>query len=334
MLTRLANKLLGSLSGRPERLNEQDIERVIDIIIEETDPRLRLVGGYRRKLRKPVIRSLAYVNRLVTRIPGAFEINRRSYGSDPQVNALFGSADQVEELIGHSRVLKEYFRDKPDQDVAYVPMAMNRTEKKVLGIEFGDDMINREVARVAVNYSDHWLGVCGSSENELRELLRWRGIHNLAITALENITRLKMKTSELGEQRALLKIKLRNLQLQHRGLDALTAVNTDKIGDVQALTSQLEETERQLREVQANPGTLKDYLVQVCRVFNHPSRYLRVKPNAVRMDRMNIKVEDETADRGAEVYSAEITVGEKPPFEAILATFNRNDMQQKSGFHF
>jgi hypothetical protein len=334
MLTWLKNKLPGGLPEGHEGLDEQDIERVINIIIEETDPRLRLVGGYRRKLRKPVIRSLLYVNRLVTRIPGAFEINRRSYGSDPQVNALFGSADQIGELIGRSRVLKEYFRDKPDQNVVYVPMAMKRTEKKVLGMEFGGDMINREVAQVAVNYSNHWLGVCGSSENELRELLRWRGIHNLAITALENITRLKMKTSELGEQRALLKIKLRNLQSQHRGLDVLAAVNTDDSGDVQALTSQLEETERQLREVQANPGTLKDYLVQVCRVFNHPSRYLRVKPNAVRMDRMNIKVEDAASDRGAEVCSAEITVGDKPPFEAILATFNRKDMQQKSDLHF
>ena len=140
MLTRLTNILLGGLPKRHAGLDAQDIEKVIDIIIEETDPRLRFVGGYRRKLRKPVIRSLLYVNRLVTRIPGTFEMNRRSYGSNPQVNALFGSADQIEELISRSKALKTYFEDNPDQDVVYVPMAMSRTEKKVLGMESGGDV--------------------------------------------------------------------------------------------------------------------------------------------------------------------------------------------------
>ena len=95
MLQRLADRL----RGRYERLDEQDIERAIGIILEETDPRLRLVRGYRRKLRKPVIRSLVYVGQLVTRIPGPFAISRSTYGSDPQVNALFGSADDIDDLF-------------------------------------------------------------------------------------------------------------------------------------------------------------------------------------------------------------------------------------------
>ena len=325
MLTWLTNKL----PGRHERLDENDIEKTIGIILEETDPRLRLVGGYKWKLRKPVIRSLMYVNSIVKRIPGPFEISRKSYGSDPQVKALFGSANDIEELESYSKILKNYFEDNPDQDVVYVPMAMNRIEKRVLGMESSGDLINREVLQVTVNYSDKWLGECASSESELRELLRWRGIHNLAITALGNISRLKMETKELVEQRALLKIKLRNLQAQHKGLDALTAVNPSDISDVQSLTSQLEETERQLNEAYANPSTLKNYLAEVCRVFNHPSRYLRVKPNAVRMDRMNIKVKDQSLDSGAEVISAEITVRDNPSFDVILSTFNRKDMQQR-----
>lgn len=327
MFTRLTNKLLGGLFGSHERLDEQDVEQAIDIIIEETDPRLRLVGGYKRKLRKPVIRSLMYVKRLVTRIPGAFEVSRKSYGSDPQISALFGSADGIDELVGHSKVLKKYFEENPDQAMVYVPMAMKRTEKTVLGMELSGDIVRREVAQVAVNFSDHWLGICGSSENELRDLLRMRGIHNLSITALEQIVRLKLKTSDLEKQRALLKKKLRDLQAQHRGLDVLTAA-ADEIEDRQVLTRHLEETEGQLRNAHANPDTLEDYLRQVCKVFNHPSRYLRVKPDSVRVDRMNIKLEDTSSGRGAVVSSAEIAIGNAPPFEAIIARFNRKDIQQ------
>ena len=329
MLTWLKNRFPGVLTRSYDRLDDEDIEKAIDIIIEETDPRLRLVSGYKRKLRKPVIRSLVYVKRLITRIPGAFEVSRRNYGNDPQISALFGSADGIDELVSHSKVLKKYFEDNPDQDRVYVPMAMKRTEKTVLGMELSGDIVRREVAQVAVNFSDHWLGICGSGESELRDLLRWRGIHNLAITALEHIVRLKMKTSELEKQRALLKKKLRGLQAQHRGLDALTADAADEIEDKQLLTRHLDETEGQLREAHANPDTLEDYLAEVCRVFDHPSHHLRVNPGSVRVNRMNIKVEDDSSDRGAEVFSAEIAVGNNPSFQAILARFNRKDIQQR-----
>ena len=327
MLKQLINKLLGGFTERYEWLDEQDVEKAIDIILEETDPRLRMVGGYRRKLRKPVIRSLVYVNKLVTRIPGAFEVNRKSFGASPQVNALFGSVDDIDELIIRSRVLKQYFDEYPDRDAAYATLVMHRVDKNVLGMELGGDIVKRDVAQVAVNFSGHRLGICASSESELRDMLIWRGIHNLAITALDNITHLKMKTTELQKQSVLLKIKLRDLQAQHRGLDALTAADTDEAQDTQSLARELEETERQLSEAQPRLGTLDDYLTQVRRVFNHPSRYLRVKPDAVRVDRMGIKVENEKSGRGAEVVSANITIGRNPPVAGLLVVFNREDMR-------
>ena len=327
MLKQLINNLLGRFTDRYEWLDEQDVEKAIDIILEETDPRLRLVSGYRRKLRKPVIRSLVYINRLVTRIPGAFEVNRKSFGANPQVNALFGSFDDIDDLVSQSRVLKDYFAENPDSDEAYATLVMRRVDKKVLGMELGGDIVRRDVAQVAVNFSGHRLGICGTSEAELRHMLIWRGIHNLAITALENITQLKMKTTELQKQSILLKIKLRDLQAQHRGLDALTASEADDVLDAQALSRELEDTERQLSEAQPQLGTLDDYLAQVRRVFNHPSLYLRVKADSVRVDRMGIKVEDEKSSRGAEVHSASITIGRNPPLAGILAVFNREDMR-------
>ena len=324
MLKRLINSLFGRFIDRYEWLDEQDVEKAIDIILEETDPRLRLVPGYRRKLRKPVIRSLVYVNNLVTRIPGAFEVNRKSFGANPQVNALFGSANDIDELIGSSRVLKDYFKENADRDVAYATLVMSRVDKRVLGMELSGDMVRRDVAQVAVNFSGHRLGICDASETGLRDMLIWRGIHNLAITALENITHVKMKTNELKKQNVLLKIKLRDLQQQHRGLDGLTATNT--IAHQQKLTRELEETERQLSEAEPRLGTLDNYLTQVRRVFNHPSRYLRVKPDSVRVDRMGIKIENGKSGRGADVVSANITIGQNPTFAVILAAFNRKDI--------
>ena len=330
MLRRFLDKLL----GRYERLDEKDIERAIDIIINETDPRLRMVRAYKRKLRKPVIRSLAYINNLVTRIPGPFEINRRAFGADPQINALFGSADDIETLFSRSKPVRQFFRDSPASDRVYLPLAMRRMEKKVFGASFSGDIIRKDVAQTAVNFSDHWLGICAASETELRHTLIWRGIYNLAITALENISSLQASTDTLRKQRTLLKIKYRNLQARHLGLDVPEETQADNAVDLQALDLRLAETERKLADVSTTLATLDGHLGQVCNVFNHPSRYLRVKPDAVHVNRMGIK-SDSTASRdGARIVTAAITIGNNPQFEGILVSFQRADMAENPGLNF
>ncbi len=323
----MLSQLLDRLRGRYTRLDEQDIERAIDIVVEQTDPRLRFVRGFRRKLRKPVIRSLVYVDDLVTRIPGPFEISRKAYGSEPQVNALFGSADDIETLFARNRMLQDFFRDTPGCDRVCVPLAMLRREKRILGMALSGDIVRRDVARTAVNFSGHRLGiVCAESEAELRSKLKWRGIHSLAVTALENITRLKTRTAELEEQRALLKMKLQDVQAQHRGLDAVAGAMPEDLLEQQALEQRLKDTGEKLQEARTGVATLVDYLDQVCQVLNHPSRYLRVRRNSVTVDRMGIKLDGMSHEQGGEVFSATLSIGSQPDFEMILAAFRRSDM--------
>jgi len=323
----MLSHLLDRLRGRYDRLDEDDIEQATDIVVEQTDPRLRFVRGFRRKLRKPVVRSLVYVEDLVTRIPGPFEISRKAYGSDPQVNALFGSADDIETLFARNKMLQDFFWNTPGCDRVCVPLAMRRQEKRILGMALSGDIVRRDVARTAVNFSGHRLGiVCAESEAELRSKLKWRGIHSLAVTALENITRLKTRTAELEEQRALLKMKLRDLQAQHRGLDALAGDTTEDLQEQQALEQRLGDTGNKLQEARTGVATLVDYLNQVCQVLNHPSRHLRVRRNSVTVDRMGIKVDGMSHEQGGEVFSATLTMGTQPEFEIILAAFQRSDM--------
>jgi hypothetical protein len=184
------------------------------------------------------------------------------------------------------------------------------------------------VARTAVNFSGHRLGVCAASEAELLDKLKWRGIHNLAVAALENITREKTRTAQLEEQRTLLKIKLRDIQAQRRGLDVLAESPGKDESEWHALRQRLEDTGRQLEQARTGLATLEDYLVEVGRVFSHPSRHLRVRPGSVQVDRMGIKTE---AGQGADVVSAAITLGDRPPFEVILTSFERAAMAADPG---
>jgi chromosome segregation ATPase len=226
-------------------------------------------------------------------------------------------------------MLQRFFRDTPGCDLVYVPLIMLRREKRVLGMALSGDIIRREVARTAVNFSEHRLGiVCAASEAELRSELQWRGIHFLAVTALENITRLKTGTAQLEEQRALLKMKLRDLQAQRRGLDALVTAPPEDEQQRQALEKHLDETGHKLQEARAGVATLDDYLEQICKVCNHPSRFLRVRHNSVTVDRMGIVPDAMSHQQGAEVVSATVSIGEHPPLELVLAAFQRTAMAE------
>lgn len=323
MLSRLADWL----RGRYARLDEQDIERAIDTIVEQTDPRLRLVRAYRRKLRKPVVRSLVYADDLIERIPGPFEISRKAYGSNPQVNALFGSASDIDDLFARSKMLHDFFRDNPDCDHVYVPLVMQQRETQVFGMALSGDIVRRDVPRTSVNFSKHRLGVvCAAHAAELRDKLKWRGIHFLAVTALEHITRLKADTAQLEEQRTLLQMKLRDNRSQHQGLDALVAAPPEDTQEQQALEQHLEDTVLKLRAARTGMATLDDYLDQVCRVLNHPSRFLRVRRQSVRVDRMGIKSDAMSHQPGSAVVSATVSIGGHPAVAMIMASFQRKNL--------
>lgn len=67
------------------------IERAVD----GTDPRLRALSGYRKKLRSAVIHAIDHVVTMVDGLPPALDLNPRSYGVDPEITAYFASKDEI-----------------------------------------------------------------------------------------------------------------------------------------------------------------------------------------------------------------------------------------------
>jgi len=121
-------------------------------------------------------------------------------------------------------------------------------------------------------------------------------------------------------------MKLRDVQAQHRGLDALVMAPPEDVQERQALEQRLEDTGLKLAEARTGIATLDDYLNQVCNVCNHPSHFLRVRHNSVTVDRMGIVPDAMSHIQGAEVVSATVSIGANPPVEVVLAAFQRTGM--------
>ncbi|MEA3413014.1 MAG: hypothetical protein U9R74_15945, partial [Pseudomonadota bacterium] len=166
--------LTGATVRDDGRINEAEIARAIEMVVEHTDPRLRMVSGYRRKLRKPVIRSLLYLNQVAERIPGPVEVNRKAFGADHRVNALFASVDAMRDVFSLSDTVRQYLDSHPGCETFYGSLGMVRDEKGVFGMETINGILRKGVAQVAVNYSGHWVGVAGDDLAQIRDLAKWR----------------------------------------------------------------------------------------------------------------------------------------------------------------
>ncbi|MCP4041629.1 MAG: hypothetical protein GY731_06685, partial [Gammaproteobacteria bacterium] len=317
-------RLFGGFSKQEQRLSTEDIEKAIDILVDGTDARLRLVSGYRRRLRKPVVQTLLFLETLCSRVPGPFEVKRKAFGADPQIRILAASADELQDLFSLSEPVRYFFSGSPASDVCYASLRMQRKEKKVFGVALEGDIVRKGVAQVAVNYSGHMIGVCAATEAEVSAQMKWRGFHSLVAVALERITNLKAKTKDLETQRALLKMKLREIKAQQRGLEVLVEEVTTNEAELHNTKGHLEGIELKLQESQAKIGTLDDYLRQVQKVLNHPASYLKVKRYSIHVSKMGIKTSS-----GAEVEGAEVFIGKNPPVDVMMVTYPRAEMRDE-----
>ena len=173
--------LFHKASSRDDQPDESVIVAAIERVVDGTDPRLRLIGGYRRKLRKAVTRALAYTHRLVETIPPPVEMGRKTFVKDPHVYAFFASVERLQEVFSHSIPLTEFFQHPENTALneCYAFLVMEKEEKRVFGVELEGEIVKRDVPRIAINFSGHRLIAPGATEAATRQELRERAFNHL-----------------------------------------------------------------------------------------------------------------------------------------------------------
>ncbi len=81
------------------RLHQRSVDLAIERIVNQANPAMRGLGGYRRKLFPVVERLLAYSEELVAQVPGPTTVDPESWSSDALVNALFGNVQRIRQVV-------------------------------------------------------------------------------------------------------------------------------------------------------------------------------------------------------------------------------------------
>jgi hypothetical protein len=267
----------------PDELIKRAIERAVD----GTDPRLRALPGYQKKLRAAVIHAIDHVVALVDSLPAPLELNRAAYSTHPELLAYFASGAHAQEVLTLDLALNQW-RASPDSMARHIVMLllMEMEERNVFGMALDGDMLRRDVAQVTVNFAHHRLTDPAPAEEDTRRLLKRRAFDHLLSLALKRIAAAHTERVELERERALLRRKSAALAAGRWGFDETEGGAPP---DPLALQQQLEEIESQLQALGAGAGLLNAHLGIVVDMLTQAEQNVWITNSPLIINRMHVK---------------------------------------------
>jgi hypothetical protein len=303
----------------PESLIEAAIERAVD----GTDSRLRLLPGYRKRLREPVIHAIDQVVALVDRIPGPLAAGPLDFSAEPTLCALFASAADMLECFNRDPSLTEYLETAEGRGADQITALLlaKRSERTTLGIDLEGELLRRDVPQVVVSFGDHNVLDPQASEPEARRQLKRRAFDHLLFLALTRIAEVRVERADLARQRDLLRGKLAALQRGGWGLDPAA----DKHPEPAALTAELDTIMGQLAALGTDGEVLQAHLEIVAELLGEAEHQLWAEEVTLYIDAMNIQ-RDPPDPAARRIVLQEMHDAQGRRLAMLLASFSPRDL--------
>jgi len=332
LFDRVATALFGDrqVSG-DSAADRQLIADMIELVVETVEPRVRLHARYRQKMEGCIHNCIAYL-RSIGRAPmEPVLLARARWSEDPRLNAFFATADDVPACLGNSRELRAFFEDPANLDTqeAYALLGMKKQERTVFGTQLQNDVLQQDVAKVTVSFSEHRLVAPAATLAATRLEVGRRIVQRLAQVALSRIVALDMRASELEQHKAYLAARLRLLRLSRDGMEGLLKDPATVGEQISALERELQETVKGYIEAKTSLATLDGYIKHIDDVFSHPEQHLTVTRTPLRLSRMGIKVDDASTEPVNELTLTEMSIGENLRGAIAIARCPRSELPPK-----
>jgi hypothetical protein len=288
---------LQSLFGRdvrpgsyPESLVKKAIERAVD----GTDPWLRAVSGYKKKLRPSVLQAMDHVVKLVDDLSPPIAMEPGNYTKKPLFRTVFISGSDMQKILDRDPGMEKYRQETGDTAPRiFALLAMDKTEKMFLGAALSGTIVLRDVQQIAVNFLGHRLLDPAESEEESRRQLKRRAFDHLLSQALTRITAAKVEQEKLARYRKLYKSKLDLLRRAGWNFEKPGTGDTPELSEVE---KKLRQIEAQLLEPGRDDRVLDVYLDILADVLGRPEDYLWLEKETLIVDSMGVKRAEASSD--------------------------------------
>jgi len=316
----LAKAIFGTSTDAAKDPWQPIIAAAIDKAVDGSDPRLRALRGYRRKLREPVTRAAHFAHEFGEGLPAPIEVSRDAFSVVPQLRAFFSSANRMEEVFSTSVEVQEFLSTPANrgQDFLHAALVMDLSERTVLAPALRGEQVQQEVERTQVSFDEHRVLLPAPTEAGLRRQVKERAFTTLVECALERMVARRERKGELQQQRALLRAKSHAVRATRSGLNTFSAPTQQPV-DSSALQRALEQTEKELRVSAASGDLLERNLEDLCATLAHPEEFLSLQLESRRLTGMNYALAPGDVEPADTVEFARIVLKGKTRVCGILA---------------
>lgn len=284
------------------------VDRVTEFVVDNTDPRMRMVPHYKDKLAPGVVHAALYLGGIIRSLPEPLTLSRDAWANDPRLNAFFAGPEDVPRVMATSADLRSFFDDPGQRGAqeAYALMVMEKTEHKVFGAALEDGVLRHDVARINVSFGERRIVAPAATQMEARVEIGLRGVRRLLDVMLTRIAAVQEHATDLTEQKALLGTKLRRLKSTGFGIEPAA----DHSREIAELEAQLAQAGKELLEIKGNVRSIEHYLEQVNAVLLAPEQHLTTSEVRLRVNRLGVKVAENSAEQAQELVLTELRLGE------------------------
>ncbi len=297
-------KLLQSIFGDAEKRGGEYPDHLVQAAIERavdgTDPRIRLLPGYTKALRKPMLTAIDHVVALVAALPEPLPAGPQQLAEQPALAALFYSPDRLRDILGQSNRLLEYLETGSALRPIHTLMLADCHRKRGFGAAMVGEMLVQDEPRTTVTFENHrFIDPCDSREEALRHLRR-RAFDYLLTIALRRIIARRTRRTELAEQRRLLQCKLDIMQRGGSGFGG-----QEHGEDRESLQAQLDAIEPELAALGPDDAVLKSNLRLLADVLADARQQLWLVDTELHLNHLNVEDPEAPAAHLQELHDAE-----------------------------
>lgn len=305
------------------RLQEQVLRQATDMVVDVADPRIRQVGRYRKILRSPMQGAMEYCSSLVESLPGPVRLSRQQYHADPQVKALFVSADELEEVLRLAPEQSE-LSDPGKKKDSMALLTMTRKERTIFKHEQQGDVVLRDVKKRTVTFIDHRLVAPSATLDKTKGLLKDRGLEVLATIAMERIASLMGDLAELRERRQYLKAMRRMLNGRSRTQEIFSHPDHETVEKIRKLKELIQEVELEVDSLRQKIEMPEDGLALLQEIMEDPGDTLVAREQTLWLDWMNVLLSAKDNSKGNAISLTELSIKDELRRSAVLVVFDQS----------
>ncbi len=320
----------------PDRVSDEMVRWAVEKAITLTNPRLKLLSNCHKRLTPAVETTIGFLRAQVQALPPVRPVSSTVWSSDPALRAFFVAPSDIPVVLGRSDNLRTLFEKVPALDEAYLVLGMAFNEQRVFGMALHGDMVQRDVAQTSVSFSDHRARLCGRDESRLRRVVGVQVFEYLLAHALAEIGAERTERQDLQGSRSLIRARLRLLQQHGPGLGSMFGAAPAARSEQARLEAELLENERQLEAIGSSESALEAELECLKAVLENPQRCLHIEARRLRLNSMNVVLDETSTDPAADVDFAVADLSGSPPMRRafVLARVARTELPSPQKVNF